>query len=50
MSCDQAHILTLVHVDDLDVQHMKQSISSINEDMHSKCEYINEEFDFEAPR
>ena len=23
MSCDQAHILTLMHVDDLDVQHTK---------------------------
>ena len=50
MSCDQAHILTLMHIDDLDVQHTKYSISSINEDMHSKCEYINEEFDFGAPR
>ena len=50
MSYDQAHILTLMHVDDLDVQHTKYCISSINEDLHSECEYINMEFDFGAPR
>ena len=50
MSCDQAHNLTLMHVDDLDVQHTKKSISSINEDLPSECEYINVEFDFGAPR
>ena len=50
MSCDHAHILTLMHVDVLDVQHTKQRISSTNEDLHSKCEYINAEFDFGAPR
>ena len=50
MSCDQAHILTLMHVDDLDVQRTKYDISSINEDLHSECEYLNVEFDFRAPR
>ena len=50
MSCDQAHFLTLMHVDNLDVQHTKKSISSTNEDLHSKREYINAEFDFGAPR
>ena len=50
MSCDQAHILTLMHVDDLDVQHTKYCISSINEDLHSEYEYINMESDFRALR
>ena len=29
MSCDQAHILTLMHVDDLDVQHTKVYLQSM---------------------
>ena len=49
MSCDQAHILTLMHIDDLDVQHMKKRFSSLNEEQHSKCEEINEEFDSQNP-
>ena len=49
MSCDSAHILTLMHIDDLDVQHMMNRFSSTDEEYHSECEEINEEIDSQGP-